>query len=112
MASACDNLVSNAIKYNTENGIVMVSISETDDTVTLRVADTGIGMSAEEQKGLFEKFYRADSVRQSSVHGTGLGLNITRNIIEQHNGQVQVESIPGEGTTIIVTLPRQAVLGA
>lgn len=107
-----DNLVSNAIKYNTENGIVMVSISETDDTVTLRVADTGIGMSAEEQKGLFEKFYRADSVRQSSVHGTGLGLNITRNIIEQHNGQVQVESIPGEGTTIVVTLPRQAAMGA
>ena len=102
-----DNLLSNAIKYNVLSGRIAVSLNSTDATAELRVTDTGRGMTDEEQNNLFERFYRADSVRGSSVHGTGLGLSISRDIMRQHGGDLRLESTRGKGTTAIATLPRR-----
>ncbi|MBX0300962.1 PAS domain-containing protein [Cryobacterium sp. 1639] len=100
-----DNLLSNAIKYNVDNGKVSVSLQNADCGLEVRVTDTGRGMSEDEQGNLFDRFYRADSVRGSSVHGTGLGLNISREIMREHGGDLRLESIKGKGTTAIATLP-------
>ena len=100
-----DNVLSNAIKYNVDSGQVSVSLREDDFGLEVRVTDTGRGMSEDEQGNLFDRFYRADSVRGSSVHGTGLGLNISREIMREHGGDLRLESIKGKGTTAIATLP-------
>jgi two-component system phosphate regulon sensor histidine kinase PhoR len=100
-----DNLLSNAIKYNVDSGQVSVSLQPSDCGLEVRVTDTGRGMSEDEQGNLFDRFYRADSVRGSSVHGTGLGLNISREIMREHGGDLRLESTKGKGTTAIATLP-------
>jgi two-component system phosphate regulon sensor histidine kinase PhoR len=102
-----DNLVSNAIKYNTDGGSVVVTVVEDGSNARITVTDTGRGMRPDEQERLFERFYRADSVRQTTIHGTGLGLNIAREIIQEHGGDVAVESTQGVGTTFTVTLPKE-----
>jgi signal transduction histidine kinase len=101
-----DNLFSNAIKYNNHSGSITVSLIEGATEVELRVTDTGRGMTPGEQIKLFDRFYRADSVRGSSVHGTGLGLRISRDICRQHGGDLRLESASGRGVTAIATLPR------
>lgn len=105
-----DNLMSNAIKYNRNGGRITVAVGVVDGVtgpdVEVRVADTGRGMSSEEQKGLFERFYRAESVRNSTVHGTGLGLSISREIVVMHGGTIEVDSEPGRGTTVTFRLPQ------
>ncbi|WEO77954.1 ATP-binding protein [Cryobacterium sp. SO2] len=100
-----DNVLSNAIKYNVDSGTVSVSMREVAFGLEVRVTDTGRGMSEDEQGNLFDRFYRADSVRGSSVHGTGLGLNISREIMREHGGDLRLESVKGKGTTAIATLP-------
>jgi two-component system phosphate regulon sensor histidine kinase PhoR len=100
-----DNLLSNAVKYNVQSGRIAVSLQATDASVELRVTDTGRGMTVDEQEKLFERFYRADSVRGSSVHGTGLGLSISRDIMRQHGGDLRLEIVPGHGACAIATLP-------
>ncbi len=103
-----DNLLSNAIKYNRIGGRISVTVATTDaDQVEIVVTDTGRGMSLEEQKGLFERFYRAESVRGSTVHGTGLGLSISREIVVLHGGTIEVDSEPGRGTQVTVSVPRR-----
>lgn len=102
-----DNFVSNAIKYNNDGGSVVITVADAGDDARITVRDTGRGMRPDEQERLFERFYRADSVRQTSIHGTGLGLNIAKEIIEEHGGTVAVESEQGVGTTFSVTLPKQ-----
>jgi two-component system phosphate regulon sensor histidine kinase PhoR len=103
-----DNILSNAVKYNVAYGRIEVSLRATGAGVAeLRVHDTGRGMTTAEQTHLFDRFYRADSVRNSAVHGTGLGLSISRDIVHQHGGELRLESSRGKGTTAIVTLPLQ-----
>ena len=107
-----DNLLSNAIKYNSIGGRISVTVAATgSDQVEIRVTDTGRGMSLEEQKGLFERFYRAESVRGSTVHGTGLGLSISREIVVLHGGTIEVDSEPGRGTQVTVRVPRHDPAG-
>ncbi|TFD60479.1 cell wall metabolism sensor histidine kinase WalK [Cryobacterium sp. Hh38] len=101
-----DNLFSNAIKYNAQFGTITVTVDESASGVELRVTDTGRGMTPGEQVNLFDRFYRADSVRGSSIHGTGLGLNISRDILRRHGGDLRLESVSGQGTTAIALLPR------
>jgi signal transduction histidine kinase len=101
-----DNLLSNAIKYNTENGSVSVSVHTTDELVELTVSDTGIGLSELEQTKLFERYFRAEGVRQSTIHGSGLGLTISRDIIRRHGGDLVVTSALGVGTTFTASIPR------
>lgn len=109
-----DNIFSNAVKYNSPHGRIEVALRTVDHGFAeLRVHDTGRGMTDAEQAHLFDRFYRADSVRNSAVHGTGLGLSISRDIIHQHGGELRLESARGKGTTAIVTLPmreREAAL--
>ena len=101
-----DNLFSNAIKYNIPSGRITVALAESATEVELRITDTGRGMTPGEQEHLFDRFYRADSVRGSSIHGTGLGLNISRDILRRHGGDLRLESVPDQGTTAIAVLPR------
>jgi signal transduction histidine kinase len=98
------NLVSNSIKY-TKKGSVTVSIKELSDRVEIRVTDTGIGISKEDQEKLFERFFRVKSAETNSIQGTGLGLWLSREIIRKQNGEIHVESIKGVGTHFVVTLP-------
>lgn len=98
------NLCDNAIRYNNENGKVIVSTYEEEDKAILVVKDTGIGISKENQERIFERFYRVDKSRSKSTGGTGLGLAIVKHIVAQHkNATIQLESEEGKGTEIKVT---------
>jgi signal transduction histidine kinase len=98
------NLVSNAIKY-TLTGLVSVTQETQNGVVSFSVRDSGIGMTAEEQKKLFGKFYRVEAEESKGVSGTGLGLWITKFIIENMKGSISVESIKGEGSKFVVQFP-------
>ncbi|WP_378147726.1 sensor histidine kinase [Cnuibacter sp. UC19_7] len=102
-----DNLLSNAIKYNRENGRVVVAAEASDDRVSLTVKDTGIGLSEVEQSKLFDRFFRAERVRNSTIHGSGLGLSISRDIVRRHGGELTVSSTLGVGTVFTATIPRR-----
>jgi signal transduction histidine kinase len=102
---ALTNLVSNSIKY-TNAGSITVSVEERDDRVEVRVKDTGTGISAENQGKLFTPFFRVGTKEVSSTVGTGLGMWITKQLIELMNGSIAVESIKGVGTHAVVTLPK------
>jgi len=97
------NLIGNSIKY-TEKGSVTVSTEVKDDEMRIKVNDTGIGISPEAQKRLFQKFYRVQTEKTEKIHGTGLGLWITKQIVELMNGHIYVDSIEGQGTQFMVTL--------
>jgi signal transduction histidine kinase len=99
------NLIGNAIQYNRPGGTVELSIEPRDGTHVLRVTDTGIGIPQHELGRIFERFYRVDPARSRETGGTGLGLSIVRHAVERHGGTIGVESLLGEGTTFIVTLP-------
>lgn len=98
------NLCDNAIRYNKEGGSVTVTIGNDAGKVTLSVADTGIGIAKEHQTRVFERFYRVDKSHSKETGGTGLGLSIVKHAVQYHGGQVKVESVPGEGTTVTVVL--------
>jgi signal transduction histidine kinase len=100
-----DKLVSNAIKFTPAGGEVRVSVSNADGVVRLEVADTGIGIAADDQDRLFERFFRASTVVEQHFPGTGLGLYITRAIVKAHGGSITVCSEPGEGASFSVALP-------
>lgn len=100
------NLCDNAIKYNHENGSVMVTIENENSKVVLSVQDTGIGIAPEHQERIFERFYRVDKSHSKSVGGTGLGLSIVKHAVKIHNAKIEVKSLAGEGTTVIVTFPK------
>lgn len=96
------NLVDNAIKYNKDNGKVIVTVAPFNGKAQLIVEDTGIGISKDDQNRIFERFYRVDKSRSKEVGGTGLGLSIVKNGIRQHNGELKIESAVGKGTKITV----------
>jgi signal transduction histidine kinase len=98
------NVVGNAVKYTPTGGVTVTSYVEKDQYV-VRVSDTGIGISAEDQKNLFARFYRVKSKETEDIRGTGLGLWITKEIITQMNGIIYVESIKGKGTDFILSFP-------
>lgn len=99
------NLIENGIRYNHPGGEVVVTIRRDVAWAVVTVADTGIGIPPEEQVHVFERFYRVDRSRVRHKGGAGLGLSIVAHIVQQHGGQVQVESVPGIGSTFTVRLP-------
>lgn len=101
------NFVENAIKYGVENGHVWVATVQRDDEIILIFEDDGIGIDEEQQKHIFERFYRADQARDRS--GTGLGLSIVKWIVEEHGGKIEVSSKLNKGTTFEVRLPRRTL---
>lgn len=104
---AWQNLVGNALKFTDNGGVVRIILRETPDSITVSVKDNGIGISEEDQKRIFEKFYQADASHASN--GNGLGLAITRQIIEHHSGSIKVVSEPNKGSEFIVILPKYSV---
>ena len=104
-----NNLIDNAIKFIPGPGRVTVELAASESGNQLTVSDTGVGIDAEEQKHLFERFYRGDRARRRNTptRGTGLGLSICRAITEAHGGTIDVQSQPGQGTTFSVKLPRR-----
>ncbi|MGD9037931.1 MAG: ATP-binding protein [Syntrophobacterales bacterium] len=100
------NLVDNAIKYTPAGGNVTLSLQSEKDWVALRISDTGIGLSKDEQQLIFSRFHRATETRSRDEKGVGLGLSIARSIAEAHGGKIQVESTPGQGSTFTVLLPQ------
>ena len=101
------NLCDNAIKYNISGGSVTVSVWQNGQTVTLSVVDTGIGIPYADQSRVFERFYRVDKSHSKASGGTGLGLSIVKHAAMYHGGKVALESEPGRGTEIRVTLPKE-----
>ncbi len=100
------NLVGNAIKYTSEGGKVIVEASKEGKFAKVTVSDNGFGISEEDQKHLFEKFYRVESEKTKKVKGSGLGLFITKQLVEKMGGQLAFKSKLGQGTTFYFTLPR------
>jgi signal transduction histidine kinase len=101
------NLLDNAAKYNVENGKIFVEIKIAEDNrfIETTIKDTGIGISGEELKNLFTKFFRSKSSEKIHTEGSGLGLYITKKIIETHGGKITIDSEEGRGTTVVFYLP-------
>ena len=100
------NLVSNAVKYTPTGGSVVVKAWSEDDQIKVEVADTGIGIPEEAMPRVFNEFYRAKNAKTMEMEGTGLGLVIAKDVVEQHGGQISLTSKVGEGSTFYVTLPK------
>jgi heavy metal sensor kinase len=100
------NLCSNAVQYNREGGRVTIDVWPENDEACMRVRDTGVGISAEDLPRVFDRFYRADKARTSHAGGAGLGLAIAKAIVEAHQGRIGCQSTAGEGTEVVVRLPR------
>ena len=102
-------LVDNAVKFTPEGGTVTLRAASDDGTVAISVADTGVGIAADDLAHIFERFWRADKVRSREVSGAGLGLPIAKQIAEQHGARLDVQSEPGRGSLFTVRLPRAVV---
>ncbi|MBX9699594.1 MAG: HAMP domain-containing histidine kinase [Acetobacteraceae bacterium] len=98
-------LIDNAIRYSRRGGKVEVALLPGPAAVVLRVADDGIGIDAEDLPHVFDRFFRGDRAQQHTGEGSGLGLPLARSIVEAHRGRIAIESRPGTGTTVSVTLP-------
>jgi heavy metal sensor kinase len=98
-------LIDNAIKYNNEGGSVQVALGSDDGHAVCTVRDSGIGIAEEDQRHIFDRFWRADKVRSRGAGGAGLGLSIARWIVERHQGTIEVRSEVGKGTTLTLKLP-------
>ena len=105
------NLLSNAVKYTPDKGTIVVKTHELSDSgyLQLSVTDNGIGIPLKDQPKMFQSFYRAGNVFKTGASGTGLGLNITKSLVELHGGKIWFESTPGSGSTFYVTLPLAGV---
>ncbi len=100
------NLLLNAIKYTPENGRVTVSVKNENDFAVVEIADTGIGIPANQLGKVFQEFFRASNAREVERDGTGLGLSIAKYVVERHNGKIWVESEENNGTKFWFTLPK------
>ena len=105
MAQVVDNLVSNAVKYSRRGGHVRVRLTTEGDRVVFAVADDGIGISAADRDRLFTRFFRTRQAEERAIQGVGLGLSITKSIVEAHGGRIEVHSELGVGSEFVVRLP-------
>jgi PAS domain S-box-containing protein len=105
-----DNLLSNAIKYTPDGGKVTVAANSSAAGITIAVTDTGIGVPADQYPKLFTRFFRASTAISRGIKGTGLGLAVTKSIVEAHHGTINAQPGPDGGTSITVTLPTKTAL--
>ncbi|RJG24966.1 sensor histidine kinase [Paenibacillus thiaminolyticus] len=105
MSLVWTNLIGNAIKFTPENGRITVSLARQDGKALVTIADTGIGMAEEDRARVFERFFKADKARRRNAGGSGLGLAIVKKVANLHQGTIRLDSEPGQGTTVSVTLP-------
>jgi signal transduction histidine kinase len=99
------NLLSNAIKYTPDGGPINVLLGASSEQATIKIVDHGIGVPEDERAEIFSPFRRASTAIKAAIEGTGLGLYITRRIVEAHGGTIRLTETPGGGTTFEVTLP-------
>lgn len=99
------NLIHNSIKFTPSKGKIRIQLTKKQDHLFVHISDSGIGISAEDQMHIFERFYKADKSRTRTAGGSGLGLSIVKKIIELHKGEISVKSQVGKGTTFTVTFP-------
>ncbi|WP_166404840.1 PAS domain-containing sensor histidine kinase [Labedella endophytica] len=107
-----DNLLSNAVKYTPPGGTATLTVREVDGQVELAVADTGVGMAADEVAQIFDPLYRARQARDGATGGFGIGLSIVQRIVTAHGGTIDVASEPGTGTTVTVRVPSRIARSA
>jgi two-component system phosphate regulon sensor histidine kinase PhoR len=108
LGQAVGNLIDNAVKYSGEHTRVTVRGTLEVNDIEIRVTDEGPGIEKKHLSRIFERFYRVDQARSRALGGTGLGLAIVKHIVLAHNGQVSVESTPGQGSSFIILIPRQS----
>jgi two-component system phosphate regulon sensor histidine kinase PhoR len=108
---ALSNVISNAIKYNNMDGVVEILVEESKDNLIINVCDNGVGIPKEEIDKIFKDFYRASNIKKSGVEGAGLGMSVVKQIVERHNGTINIQS-PSHlstskypGTCVKITLP-------
>ncbi len=107
MYRALANLIGNAIKYSPREGHVRFIVAPKDDLITFSISDNGIGIPEDDLKRLFEPFFRGRNT--SGIDGTGLGLSIVSSFVEAHGGRITVESVEGQGTTFVISIPFEPV---
>ncbi|HWX08650.1 MAG TPA: ATP-binding protein, partial [Gaiellaceae bacterium] len=105
MGQVLDNLISNALKYTQDGGKVSLTATRSGESALIEVADSGIGIPAAEQDQIFERFFRTSNAQFAGIPGTGLGLVVTRGIVEAHGGTLDFESTEGIGTTFRIVMP-------
>ncbi len=105
LEQAAVNLLNNAVQYSNPSGVVRIRVRPGDTELMIAFEDGGIGIAPSHLPRLFERFYRVDKARSRKQGGTGLGLAIVKHIVAAHNGRIDVESVPGKGSTFIVHLP-------
>lgn len=107
LEQAVENVLTNAVKFTPRGGSVTARVFRADDErIHVSISDTGIGMTADDRQRVFDRFYRASSARENAVQGIGVGLSIVKSIVAAHGGEITIESEPGAGTTIGLSLPR------
>ncbi len=102
-----ENIIGDALQYTQEGGKITLSLLKENSSVVISISDTGIGIPDEEQEHIFKKFFRANNARAHDVDGTGLGLYVSKKIIESFGGSIQFKSKEGQGTTFLISLPIQ-----
>lgn len=107
LSFAIYNLITNAVKYSPKNTSILVAVEEGSTIVTVSVADQGQGIPPAERERIFERFYRTRRDERGSEEGTGIGLALVKEIVEQHGGRISVESQPGGGSRFTMTLPKE-----
>lgn len=105
MSQVWINLLHNSIKFTPNGGAITIKLIQNDKQAEVHIRDTGIGISAEQREHIFERFYKADSSRNRTFGGSGLGLAIVKKVIDLHQGEIQVESVVGNGTEFIISIP-------
>jgi signal transduction histidine kinase len=104
-------LLDNAKKYTPAGGTIAISLLDDPQSFELQISDTGCGIPQESLARIFDRFYRVDSSRDQQTGGCGLGLAIAQQIAHAHNGRIAASSIPGEGTTMHLSLPKNSISG-
>lgn len=107
LSQVLTNLLSNGVKFTPTGGKITVKITTDTDSIKLHVSDSGIGLTPEEQRLIFDRFYMADHARNQQVGGQGVGLAIVKSIVESHRGKIYVNSEPHKGTTFTISLPKK-----
>ena len=100
-----DNLLGNAVKYSPDGGTISVTLRADGRAAELAVSDTGIGVSTEEREKMFTGLYRTSRARDRAIPGSGLGLTLSRAVVDRHHGTIELSEHDGPGTTVLVRLP-------